>query len=1342
MRRPLGHFHLGSLSLAFCVALVGSLPVGLLPSIGPIPPLPPLPPLSPPSQIIVSALRVMEFNPYRLYTYQLDGTHTEFLPLHSTDYEYSPGPDSAGDVVFVGDDGNQAEIYFWPAAGGSLVRLTTNSVPDLFPALSPDGTKLVFCRPDPSHPSVTCLWAADFLMGGLANVRQLNYAQSTEPCFSPDGTKIVYAEAWVPPGGSRVIHRLRVYNFNADPASRFTNLLGSVMTTYDQRKPSWSPDGAKIAFALERSAGIYDLALVDGAGGSPVLSTSTQLYDEGCSSWAPTGRELIVESIERASLLEPSQTWRLDHLIFNTSWAVTSTVTVAEIPGTATKNPHPAWVAAPRPLILDDILPRGTVGTAYSYTLRAAGGEGNYQWQMKTGSVLPAGLSLDSVGHVTGIPTQPTPSLTPCRFTVVVRDKSGTGTAAEKLLSLEIMPAASLTLNLGTTLPIAVTGRAYQFPFSITGGQPPYTVSARFYPSGLYGHEVTIPGLALSIDSSTGQWRLSGTPGEIFPSDSSLAGQPVARAYLVTLRVADSRGASIIRELPNFVSLRVVGDLIAPPFYAFAGEGVWSAPTATSDHQFPRSGVAIAGSASVAPTFALQLAHGQYPLAAARRGGADIYWFDLSGIPDWETIAGAESITDDEQQVVTGQLTARIGQGPYADLELVGPVRVYRYSFRHARGLQDENFTSYYTWDEFERFFGYEDCEYAGSGIDTGVASLLFDVFVGPNDGIGEGTCFGMSLYGEKLWNGDPEISGAPPPGTTAWAYGEGTETSHQHLWQLDQGYLEAWIHFFLDHYDELGKATLDQILPTLEGTVAGVVPDWPYLLAIAEGFGSAHSVVPYAYEELPDGWCRIRVYDPNRPFCVCEENDGGSYISINRVTGDWNFSFGDGTVYENAYIVPVQSDVCRGDPDLISDLIEAGGVINDLLDDGWDFLWYILAGATAPDQVSDDSGHTLLTADGGPNLGPTRVPAAGMIPLSGGGTPAGLFFAPKGDDLTFSLRPGGTGGPGQDGYKFGFGTAGGAVIVLEASDGDEAGGGENGGGGGEGWGGLDTLRCDALNGTLEFAPGGPRRCSFSILIQAGTDGGQAGAGGAEGGGGGGRILRLRDLVLGAGDTIRLGFDGRALWLRLLRGDGPLGGALADETASDRGREGFDYGRFSLPAGQEWRFVPGYQPGEPPVPFSLEIDLGADGTVDETRELAGTATKPGPQHGGVVLGFLVGSKIMTVNGVEQAIDVAPMSIEGRTMLPVRYVTDPLGATIAWDQTEGKTIITFGETIIELWIGKNKAMVNGRSVGVDPSNSKVVPLIVGGRTMLPMRFVAENLGCTVEWNAGAITVVGP
>lgn len=131
LRHPLRPIHLGLLGLVFCVAL-NNLP--------PITPL--LPPPPPPSQIIVSALETMEFNPYRLYTYQLDGTHTEFPHTRSSDYEYSPAPDAAGDVVF---------------AGGSLVRLTNNSVPDLDPALSPDGTKLVFYRPAPSRPDGTCL---------------------------------------------------------------------------------------------------------------------------------------------------------------------------------------------------------------------------------------------------------------------------------------------------------------------------------------------------------------------------------------------------------------------------------------------------------------------------------------------------------------------------------------------------------------------------------------------------------------------------------------------------------------------------------------------------------------------------------------------------------------------------------------------------------------------------------------------------------------------------------------------------------------------------------------------------------------------------------------------------------------------------------------------------------------------------------------------------------------------------------------------------------------------------------------------------------------------------------
>ncbi len=50
-----------------------------------------------------------------------------------------------------------------------------------------------------------------------------------------------------------------------------------------------------------------------------------------------------------------------------------------------------------------------------------------------------------------------------------------------------------------------------------------------------------------------------------------------------------------------------------------------------------------------------------------------------------------------------------------------------------------------------------------------------------------------------------------------------------------------------------------------------------------------------------------------------------------------------------------------------------------------------------------------------------------------------------------------------------------------------------------------------------------------------------------------------------------------------------------------------------------------------------------------------------------------------------------------------------------------------ERIIELWIGKSEAKVNGKVVKLD-----VPPQIINNRTMIPLRFVSESLGYEVEW----------
>lgn len=116
----------------------------------------------------------------------------------------------------------------------------------------------------------------------------------------------------------------------------------------------------------------------------------------------------------------------------------------------------------------------------------------------------------------------------------------------------------------------------------------------------------------------------------------------------------------------------------------------------------------------------------------------------------------------------------------------------------------------------------------------------------------------------------------------------------------------------------------------------------------------------------------------------------------------------------------------------------------------------------------------------------------------------------------------------------------------------------------------------------------------------------------------------------------------------------------------------------------------------------------------------------------------IGSPVMYVNSSPTEIDpgrnTVPIIRNGRTLLPVRAIIESLGGYISWDSNERKVFINLGTIKIELWIGKNIARVNGVNKPIDPENPEVVPLIVNDRTMLPIRFIAENLGATVDWDA--------
>ncbi|NLI55371.1 hypothetical protein GX420_00055 [bacterium] len=116
-----------------------------------------------------------------------------------------------------------------------------------------------------------------------------------------------------------------------------------------------------------------------------------------------------------------------------------------------------------------------------------------------------------------------------------------------------------------------------------------------------------------------------------------------------------------------------------------------------------------------------------------------------------------------------------------------------------------------------------------------------------------------------------------------------------------------------------------------------------------------------------------------------------------------------------------------------------------------------------------------------------------------------------------------------------------------------------------------------------------------------------------------------------------------------------------------------------------------------------------------------------------VIRIQIGNPIFTVNGETRMLDSPSIIKNGRTLLPIRAVVEALGGTVEWNDTEKKVAVSLGSNTIELWIGKPQANVNRVLKWIDETNHKVTPEIINGRTILPLRFIAENLGAKVDWD---------
>lgn len=100
----------------------------------------------------------------------------------------------------------------------------------------------------------------------------------------------------------------------------------------------------------------------------------------------------------------------------------------------------------------------------------------------------------------------------------------------------------------------------------------------------------------------------------------------------------------------------------------------------------------------------------------------------------------------------------------------------------------------------------------------------------------------------------------------------------------------------------------------------------------------------------------------------------------------------------------------------------------------------------------------------------------------------------------------------------------------------------------------------------------------------------------------------------------------------------------------------------------------------------------------------------------------IGSKTMFVNGKAYEKDVAPVIMNDRTLVPIRFVTESLGGKVAWNEKEKEVVLTIDGKEIKMTIGKVLEKYG------------VAPVILNDRTYMPVRFVADELGATTTWDA--------